>query len=233
MKILFVLILLGCILSATSFSQELSGKVENHPNKAMDVVLMLFGLDHQITVGKVDKKGELSVNLEGIGTEGIPEDIKSMFMGRLVFNFFFTCGDFSAFGEVGEKPASRQDYLRFTRDGQWTGTAFLVSDERLRPWLEDSGYQNAVQGSFYEIIYVEEDLIINTTCNNQVFVSEGEMVDVTYDFQLELKKGFNWVEYEIQEVFDTNPEIPASFPSKVKITNLQDPSSIKWIGTYY
>nr|WP_287938591.1 hypothetical protein [Algoriphagus sp.] len=214
-------------------AQGLTGKVENHPKKEMDVVLMLFGMDNPITIGKVDPKGQISVNLEGVGIAGIPEEVRSMFMGELIHNFYFSCGEPSAFGEMSGKPALRQDFLRLTQGDQWSGTVFLVSDEKLRPWLEDSGYSNAVKGSFYEIIYVEEDLAINTTCSNQIIASEEETVDVVYEFDLELKKGFNWVEYEILEIHETNSEIRASFPSRVKVRNLKDPSTMKWIGAYF
>lgn len=228
--ILTITILLTCFGAK---AQELTGKVENHPKKEMDVVLMLFGMDNPITIGKVDPKGQILVNLEGVGIAGIPEEVRSMFMGELVHNFYFSCGDFSAFGELGRKPALRQDFLRLTQGDQWSGTVFLVSDEKLRPWLEDSGYSNAVKGSYYEIMYVDEDLAVRTTCTNQIFVSEEEMIDAVYDFELELKKGFNWVEYEILEIQETNPEIRASFPSKVKVRNLQEPFAVKWIGLYY
>ncbi|OYX13456.1 MAG: hypothetical protein B7Z16_15630 [Algoriphagus sp. 32-45-6] len=228
--ILTLTILLTCFAAK---AQGLTGKVENHPKKEMDVVLMLFGMDYPITIGKVDPKGQISVNLEGVGIAGIPEKVRSMFMGELIHNFYFSCGDFSAFGELGRKPALRQDFLRLTQGDQWSGTVFLVSDEKLRPWLEDSGYSNAVKGSFYEIMYVAEDLAVRTTCTNQIFASEEEMVDVVYDFELKLKKGFNWVEYEILEIHETNPENRASFPSKVKVRDLQDPSAVKWIGLYY
>jgi hypothetical protein len=232
-KIKVLVILFSIFGGSMAKGQQLSGVIENHPKKEMDVVLMPFGMDYPISIGSVDQKGQFSASLTGLDFGSVPEEVQSMFGGELGYSFFFGCNDSQEFGAGFDIPAMRVDYIRMNQDEQWAGTVFLVSDENLRPWIEDSGYNNAVRGSFYEVIYVEEDVSIHATCSDQIYASDEEMVDVEYDFQLELKKGFNCVEYEILEVFETNPEIRASFPSKVKIQNLQNPSAMKWIGTYY
>ncbi|TDQ19236.1 hypothetical protein DFQ04_1057 [Algoriphagus boseongensis] len=214
-------------------AQQLTGVIENHPRSKMELVLMPFGMDYPIVAGTVDQRGQFAVNLDGLDLKNVPNEVQSMFEGELGYSFFFGCNDREEFGLGFEVPAYRVDYIRMNQGDQWAGTAFLVSDEKLRPWLEDSGYNNAIPGSFFEVIYVAEEVSIHTACSEQIYVSDEESVEVEYDFQLELKKGFNWVEYEIEEVFETNPEIRASFPSKVKIKNPQDLSAIKWVGTYY
>jgi hypothetical protein len=123
--------------------------------------------------------------------------------------------------------------VRLTAKGEWAGTVFLVSDENLIPWIEDDGYNNAINGSFYEIMYVEEDMTINMTCSSSVYAAENEEVPTEYVFDVQLKKGFNWVQYTIDEVYETDPDIRASFPSKVSIGNLTDASKMLWVGTYY
>jgi hypothetical protein len=129
--------------------------------------------------------------------------------------------------------AARQDFVRLTKNGEWAGTVFLLSDENLRPWIEDSGYNNAIKGSFYEVMYVVDDVSLNMTCNSSVYAADNEEVETEYRFDIELKKGFNWVEYTIEEVYETDPNIRASFPSKVTISNVKDPSKMLWVGTYY
>nr|MBI1232103.1 hypothetical protein [Cytophagales bacterium] len=231
MRTIFILCM-TCLPFLTK-AQEITGKIQNHGKTEMDMVLMLFGMDNPISIGKVDKKGVFTANLENLSIATIPEDSRSMSMGPLYFSFYFSCNGSDAFGEHAEKPAARQDFVRLTNKGEWAGTAFLVSDESLIPWIEDSGYNNAVEGSFYEIIYVEEDVTLSMTCSSSVYASDNEEVPTEYIFDIELKKGFNWIEYIIEQVYETNPDIRASFPSKVKITNLKDPSKMKWVGTYY
>ncbi|MGF1638574.1 MAG: hypothetical protein ACFCUU_15965 [Cyclobacteriaceae bacterium] len=228
------IIILFCLMSFSYVNaQEISGKIKGHKKAEMDVVLMPFGMDNWISIGKVNKKGEFTADLGLAKIDGVSEELLSVSTGVLYFSFYFSCSDNGKFGEHTEKPAMRQDYVRLTKGGQWAGTAFLVSDEGLIPWLEDSGYKNAIQGSFYEVIYVEEDLILDFTCHDQVPITSEDIVETVYRFKIDLKKGFNWVEYTIQDVYETNPDVRASFPSKVLISNVQDPTKMQWIGKYY
>jgi hypothetical protein len=230
MKALLTLSFICCVFWANA--QQISGNIKNHGKSDMDMVLMLFGMDYPISIGKVDKKGQFTANLENVSLDNIPEENLSMSSGDLYFNFYFKCNR-EAFGENAEKLAARQDFVRLTKNGEWAGTVFLLSDENLRPWIEDSGYNNAIKGSFYEVMYVVDDVSLNMTCNSSVYAADNEEVETEYRFDIELKKGFNWVEYTIEEVYETDPNIRASFPSKVTISNVKDPSKMLWVGTYY
>ncbi len=154
-------------------------------------------------------------------------------MGDLYYSFQFPCDNADQFGMGSDEPSARVDYIRLFIKDQWTGTAFLVSDENLIPWLEDKYYNDAIPGSFYEVVYVGKDMLANTTCMSERYVSDELTVNVEYNYELSLKKGFNWIEYVIEEVSVTNSEEIAEFPVKVKIQNPSDPSKIRWIGKYY
>lgn len=231
MKSSLTLFFMFCFLWTNA--QEISGKIKNHEKSEMDLVLMLFGMDNPISIGKVDKKGQFTANLDNAKIDGIPEDFLSMSIGPLYFNFHFNCNSSDDFGANAEKPAARQDFVRLTKNDDWAGTVFLVSDEGIKSWMEDPGYNNAIKGSFYEVMYVGEDISLNMTCNSSVYASDNEEVETEYSFDIELKKGFNWVEYNVQEVYETDPNIRASFPSKVTISNVKDPSKMLWVGIYY
>jgi len=231
MKSTLTVLFMCCFFWANA--QEITGMIKNHEKSEMNMVLMLFGMDHPISIGTVDKNGQFTANLGNASLDNIPEENLSMYIGELYSNFYFNCSDSEAFGDNYDKPAVRQDYVRLTNKGEWAGTAYLVSDESLIPWLEDSGYNNAIKGSFYEIMYVAQDMTVNMTCNSSVYATDDEQVETEYTFNLQLKKGFNWVEYTIEEVYETDPAIRASFPSKVTISNLEDPSKMLWIGRYY
>jgi hypothetical protein len=214
-------------------AQEITGKIQNHEKSEMDLVLMLFGMDNPISIGTVDKNGQFTADLADINIDQIPEEFKSMSLGPLYFNFHFNCNDAKDFGENGEKLAARQDFVRMTKNGDWSGTVFLVSDEKIKNWMEDPGYINAVKGSFYEVMYVEEDVAISMTCVSSVYVDENQQIESHYRFDVELKKGFNWVEYTIEEIHETDPNVRASFPSKVTVSNMKDSSKVLWIGSYF
>jgi hypothetical protein len=230
MKKISILILVAMV-SFSVQAQKISGKVEGHNKGEMDITIMAFGLDNLISAGKVDKKGNFSVNLNLATVSESLAQADNML--PLHFSFFFKCLDIRKFGLFEKTPAMREDYLRLVSNNQWAGTVFLVSDPALIPWLEDSSYKDAVKGTFYEVLYMTEDVILDFTCENEVFADENTNAEVTYIFDIELKKGFNWVQYDIEEVFETNPDIRAKFPSKVTIRNIQDPASMLWVGKYY
>ncbi|SHM84581.1 hypothetical protein SAMN04488057_10453 [Cyclobacterium lianum] len=229
---MLIALFLGVLLNPAR-AQEIQGKIQSHPRKDMDMVLMPFGMDHSISSGKVDKRGDFVLDLSSADSPDTPQEVKSMFMSDLYFNFHFRCGDGNDFGENHDVPAARIDYVRLVQKGEWAGTVFMVSDEDLIPWLEDEAYHPAAEGIFWEILYLEDALTIDTSCTFSKFVDADTNVDVTYLYQLELKPGFNWLEYQIEEVHQTEDGQMASFPSKVKITNLYDPSKMRWIGKYY
>jgi hypothetical protein len=197
----------------------------------MDIAIMAFGMDNPIIVGKVDKNANFSVNLDIAQVSEAQASEENMM--PLYFSFYFKCMDSNQFGSYKETAAKREDYLRLLVKNNWEGTVFLVSDPALIPWMEDDGYNNAVVSSFCEILYLNEDLTLDFTCESQIYVDENTNADVAYVFNISLKKGFNWIQYDIEEVYETNPDIRASFPSKVTIRNLQDPAKMKWIGKYY
>ena len=229
MKKLFIAV---CLLSYSwGHAQEITGKVDNHKKSEMDITIMAFGMDNPIIVGKVDKNASFSVNLDIAQVSETQASEENMM--PLYFSFYFKCMDSDKFGSHKETAAKREDYLRLVVKNQWAGTVFLVSDPALTPWLQDNGYNNAVVGSFYEVLYLSEDLTLDFTCESQIYVDENTTTDVNYIFDIALKKGFNWIQYDIEEVYETNPDIRASFPSKVTIRNMQDPAKMKWIGTYY
>ncbi|MEQ8556442.1 MAG: hypothetical protein RIC06_06460 [Cyclobacteriaceae bacterium] len=199
----------------------------------MDLVLMPFGMDYPIVIGKINKKGSFNVNISLGDIENVPVESREMFTGDLYFNLHFSCDNSDEFGIGNDEPAVRIDYIRMFIKDQWTGTAFLVSDENLLPWLEDKYYKNAILGSFYEVVYVGQDMVVNTTCTSEKYVSDELTVKAVYDYDLNLVKGFNWIEYVIEEVYITGSEELADFPLKVKVQSPSDPSKIRWIGKYY
>ena len=56
---------------------------------------------------------------------------------------------------------------------------------------------------------------------------------ITYNYNLNLKAGFNFIEYKIESIYKTDPNIMASFPDKVSITNVEEVPNCKWIAKYF
>lgn len=228
-------VLIICVLTLLSpalQAQKISRTLENHHSKTADLVLFDTGMDNPLKLGIVDAKGNLSADLSDILMPAITDELKEMYFTELRDVFMFGCGGRDDFGPQGNIPAFRGGNIALLTDNEWAGSLFLVSDPALKPWLEDGGYNSAVKATFWEIIYVEKDVHLDLNCTNETGLESGS-VEVSYSYSLDLKKGFNWVEYSIEQVYDTNPEERASFPSKVTISNLKNPEKMQWLANYF
>jgi len=57
--------------------------------------------------------------------------------------------------------------------------------------------------------------------------------EVDIEFDIKLKKGLNLVQYQLGSIYKTDPDIRASFPSKVKITGAGENPQIVWMAKYF
>jgi hypothetical protein len=226
------IVFLFTILLASSQAQMIRHTLDNYNLKEAELVLFTFGIDNPLSVGSVDDKGNLSIDVSMVEMPELSDELKDMYISELRNVFRFGCGGRDDFGPQGNIPAIRGGNIALWIGNEWAGSFFLVSDPALKPWLEDEGYNSAVKATLWDIIYVGEDVKLDLNCTNEIGLESGN-VEVRYIYDLDLKKGFNWVEYSIEDVYLTNPEEKASFPSKVKISNLQDPGKMKWMVNYF
>ena len=213
-------------------AQKISGKVANHKKGDMDVVLTLFGLDEPVKIGTLDTDGNLQFDLSSYPAENLSEEETGFFIDRLVYGFEYVCGNPDDFPEGEPKIARSAGFIALWANNQWSGTLFSVTDEKLKLWMEDNGYNDAVEASYYKVLLVTEDVVIQKKCNNFDYYNDKD-VEVTLEYDIHLKKGLNFVEYQLQSVFKTDPEIRAAFPDKIKITNPVENPPIIWMASYF
>jgi hypothetical protein len=60
-----------------------------------------------------------------------------------------------------------------------------------------------------------------------------ENVELANNFNLKLKKGFNLIQYKVDEIHKTEPNETSSIPTKIQITNPLDDKEIKWMVKYF
>lgn len=230
MKTTFTLVFI--LLLTNAFGQKFMGKVANHKKGDMDVVLTLFGLDEPVKIGTLDTDGNLQFDLSSNPAENLSEEETGFFIDRLVYGFEYVCGNPDDFPEGEPKIARSAGFIALWANNQWSGTLFSVTDEKLKLWMEDNGYNDAVEASYYKVLLVTEDVVIQKKCNNFDYYNDKD-VEVTLEYDIHLKKGLNFVEYQLQSVFKTDPEIRAAFPDKIKITNPVENPPIIWMASYF
>ncbi|MDT8347044.1 MAG: hypothetical protein RQ756_04525, partial [Flavobacteriaceae bacterium] len=211
---IFLLALYICIskINAQSFQSKLENHLPGLPE--MELVILPYGMDYPVKLGTVKPDGGLHFKIPDSTVDFLPNEQLERTFGDLDFAFEFRCGSQESFGDNPNAKAIKGGYIGLWHKGRWAGTIFPLSDENLLPWREDSSYMEPIKATFYEIVYVTEDVNIITNCNN-IWNLSKEDVNVTYIFNLNLKKGYNLIAYQIQEIYKTDPNETASKPSKV------------------
>ncbi|WP_425639175.1 hypothetical protein ACPUEN_05855 [Algoriphagus yeomjeoni] len=234
MKRLLGFVLIGLMSMTLKSEAPIKGSIEGYGKlPEMKLVLFTLGLDYPIELGTVAKKGEFTMDLsQALLPEEMPIEDMALFFGDLntAFDGPFSNDDF---GLVADFLALQNRYISIMdAKNRWAGNVFPVTSEELKNWLEDDAYNNAIPGSYLNIVYLEQPVTLDFPLTTQMPYQDQE-IPVEYQFSLSLEPGFNWVQYDIEEVFVTDPKIRANFPSKITIRNLDDPSQFRWIGKYF
>lgn len=234
MKKLVGILMIGLLAMAPLNEEAITGTIEGFDKlPEMKLALFTLGADFPIEIGTVNKGGDFSIDLtQSKLPEEMPVDDMAVFFGGLntAFDGAFSRDDF---GLVADILALKNPYISIMASrNRWAGNVFPVTSEEVKNWLEDSAYNNAVIGSYLNIVYLEEPVTLDYSTSSTM-PYEGEEILQEYQFKLSLEPGFNWVQYDIEEVFETDPKIRGSFPSKITIRNMDDPSQFRWIGKFF
>ncbi|MDP5081938.1 MAG: hypothetical protein NWP87_04715 [Winogradskyella sp.] len=218
------------------FSQT-QPKLDNYPFGSLDVNIMVipFGMENAIKIGSISKSGDIKLDFPK-ELKSISKDDQDSESVKLWYTLFSQCDNGM------EMVAEKDNILSFdtgalslwTADNRYVGVVFTVSDEKLMPWVEDPAYMEPITSSYFELVYVAKPFQYKGNCDTSRMMEEGEddaKIDYTYD--LNLKAGFNFIEYKIENIHKTDPNVMASFPDKVSITSVDGIPNCKWIGKYF
>lgn len=230
MKLSFVITFL--FLANNLFAQKFTGQIAEFKLPATELVIFPFGMEYPLVIGAINKDGQAQINLDAVDISKIPDDVKSNFFGRVMENFFSPCDNPDLLAISNEIKALQSGALFLWTNNEQTGVLFLVSDEKLKPWLEDRYYMEPVEASFFEMLYVDQDINIDNTCITTYKLESGDVV-AQNNFKISLKNGFNMVQYKIDSIHKTNPEETSSIPVKLQINNAKEGTEIKWMVKYF
>lgn len=206
--------------------------VENYPLFEMPLVTYPLGMENPIAIGTIAKDGSLNFDLPV--SLPFPDGQISSVATDLATLFMANCYDYAdalAKGTAQTGFKAGQIGLE-TKEGHFAGVLFVVSTENLVPWLEDPMYMEPVLGSYYELVYVSSPVDLITKCGYSMDTGNGGAT-VSYDYNLHLKEGYQFIKYSIQSIYKTDPSIRASFPDKVEVTSVTDLPKALWIGKYF
>ncbi|PKP27032.1 MAG: hypothetical protein CVU03_00335 [Bacteroidetes bacterium HGW-Bacteroidetes-2] len=226
------LVIIFILAINTTYAQKFSGTLENHSKGEMDIVLTLFGFDKLVKIGELKADGNFEIDLSKNPAENLTKEDQEMFISNLSYGFQYGCGDPNDFPEGEAKIASDAGFIALWQNNTWAGSLFPVSDEKLQLWLDDNSYNDAVQGSFYKVLLLTQAVELQKKCTNFDYYDEKD-IEVGVEFDVKLKEGLNLVQYQLQTIYKTDPDVRASFPNTIKITNAGENPPIIWIAKYF
>ena len=187
-----------------------------------DIAIIPFGSGYPINVGTLTE-GKLEVDLSDIKINTISNTIIEEHLRHIGERLTFSCPNFT-----DEKiDIAQSGSFVLIQDEMITGEFYPVTDAALEDWLFSSGHQPPIKASFFELVYTETDGALKMECTNSN--SENNQSDQQHYFDLELKKGFNFIEYRIEEV-STPKEHEFSIPIKTTTTNKNiNYKNIQWV----
>lgn len=217
--------------------------VENYPLKAMDLVLYSFGMDNPVPVGSITDSGNLNLNFPK-NLDFISNEVKTNFLSDAAFTLFSKCDNsYNILPEEQNSKAINVGYISLsTKENPYAGLLFMVTDKNMVPWLESYGDKNAILGSYFELVYIESDFNYIGECTSTISSTEDDTIVTNYSYDLQLKAGFNFIEYQIQSIMEH--EVPSMYeenvfekinkPSTIIVTSSQStPPNTKWVGKYF
>ena len=231
------LLFIICIIAFNYAQSQNQSKVKDYPFGSLEVNIMVipFGMETPVKIGTMSKSGDIVLDFSKELPE-IPKEEKESESSKLWYTLFSQCHNGS------EMVAEKDNIFSFdtgalslwTNDNRYVGVVITVSDENLMPWIEDPGYMEPIMGSYFELIYVAKPFQYKGNCNTARMMEDGEEdAEIDYTYNLNLKAGYNFIEYKIESIHKTDPNVMASFPNKVSVTSVEGIPNCKWIGKYF
>lgn len=109
------------------------------------------------------------------------------------------------------------------------GSIYAVNSPIIANWLHHDHKGNIGRGYYLLFYFVEEKATAKGTCMTTTYTGSGEEnFDSFTLFELELEKGWNIVQYEIEEIFKSKNG--GIFPEVIKVTKLESlPDDLTWV----
>ena len=239
MKTLIINLIVCFLFSFNALSQNLiETKVENWEYGSAKIGVLDFISGSVQEFGGIDKNGNLTIELQPNflqkmkaqmekeqekSPEGWQASLKtvsgtfSCLSGGLSYNN----------GETNLSSLPKQ-LVVFKGEKEILGLLMPASKKAIADYFFTYGEENSGTGKYIEWTYLDEPATVKGTCINTTFTqAQNESFKASENYSLELKKGWNLIEYHITEVFeDSSGKI---YPKTTKIQRIENaPSEINW-----
>ena len=232
-KIKLVIIL--SILSIECFAQsnftiDAPLKVENYTYGELDLMVVPFGLGKEINIGKILKDGTIQFDWPEINTNNIEsstifmEPIKTALLGM----------NYCEEGQIEENSENckivNTQYIYLYKNKKQVGVLFPATDRALLDNEPANIYSNLTLGSSLSWFYSDGDCNFKAKCEEKLEWEGKYNFERENAYDIQLKKGWNIVEYTLDEIEEFKDENgTGKMEKKVHMKTLDKiPENIKW-----
>lgn len=209
-----------------SVKSQNAGTIEGYTLGVKDLVVLPFGMGQKIVVGKVDASGNLQFDWSSFDISKV-QDAESN-LGDFRNNFDAYCNEeIVENGSVEGIQMVKGGSLYVYNENFWEGALIAASSLELKDHLLDAFGKDAVKGQYLDWVYADNDAAFKSTCISvQSFMDAGD-IEQKKHFDLNLKKGWNLIMYEIREVIPV--ENAAAMAVDIYISTAEEyPDNINW-----
>ena len=176
-----------------------SMKINDYTLGEKEVVVFTFGMDQKIPVGKIDDAGNITMDWSTTDVSALKNT--DLYLGKFSGAFDYYCDEnvIEKGSEDGAKVAKAGNVYLWNGT-RWEGALIPASSTELKDYVLDNSGKDAVTGSYVQWIFADNDAQYSATCKETKFFYGGTEVKATKKFNLDLKKGWNILLVQIEEV---------------------------------
>jgi hypothetical protein len=222
-KVIFILFI---VANLPGYSQSNTAEIEDYSLGKKDLVLLPFGMDQKIIIGTVDASGQIHFDWSGFDISKLKNT--DMFLSDFQSAFGIFCDE--EIVEIGSVEGIQMvlggDFYIYN-ESFWEGAVIPASSLEMKDHLLDEYGKDAVPGQYLKLVYSSDDALYKATCSAKQTYMSGTEVDLVKQFDLDLKKGWNIVLFEIEEVIPVQDA--AATPVKMKMSAINTfPDEMTW-----
>lgn len=239
MKAINIILIVSFLLGFNARSQNLiEANLENWKYGTAKIGVLDFMTGEIQEFGNINKTGNIQIKLESNflqkmkaqmdkEQEKAPEGWKASL--KTVSGTFSCLSDDLSFqnGETNLSSLPKQLFV-FKGSKEILGLLMPASNKAIANYFFTYGEENCKTGKYLEWTYLDKPAKVNGTCSTTTFTqTENESYKATRIYSLDLKAGWNLIEYHITEVYE---ESSGKFhPKTTEIKLIENiPSNINW-----
>ncbi|PRX44481.1 hypothetical protein [Salegentibacter salegens] len=239
MKALTISLFTCFLFSFNAISQNtIEANVENWEYGTAKIGVLDFISGSTQKFGSIDKNGNLSIELQPNFLQKMKEQMEKeqekspegWKASLKTVSKTFSCfsGDLTYKNGDTNLSSLPKQLVVFKNEKEILGILMPASNKAIADFFFSNSEENSTTGKYLEWTYLDEPATVKGTCNTTTFTqAENESFKAAKTYSLDLKKGWNLIEYHITEVFeDSTGQI---YPKTTEIQLIKNiPSEINW-----